>query len=167
MSSRRVRRPLRPRSAKARSLESRVERLESRELLSDMPLARPTYRMVPFGGSGPPSGSFTPAQIQQAYQFNQLSYNGTGETIAIVGAYNDPDIQSDLNTFDTEFNLPSTTIGVVNETGGSKLPSADPTGGWEVEESLDVECEPVRDHRPLERHRGHGQESTRPMRSNA
>ena len=35
--------------------------------------------------------------------------------------------------------MPSTTISVVNQTGGSKLPSADPTGGWEVEESLDVE----------------------------
>ena len=104
-----------------------------------MPLAQPTYKMAPFAGSGPPSGSFTPAQIQQAYQFNQVSYNGSDETIAIVDAYNDPDIQSDLNTFDTEFGLPSTTISVVNETGGSKLPSADPTGGWEVEESLDVE----------------------------
>ncbi len=104
-----------------------------------MPVAQPTYRIVPFAGSGPPSGSFTPAQIQQAYQFNQVSYNGSGETIAIVDAYNDPDIQSDLNTFDTEFSLPSTTISVVNETGGSKLPAADPTGGWEVEESLDVE----------------------------
>ena len=139
MSSRRVRRTVRPRSANAWSLTSLGEQLESRELLSDMPLALPTYRMAPLVGSGPPSGSFTPAQIQQAYQFNQVSYNGSDETIAIVDAYNDPDIQSDLNTFDTQFGLPSTTISVVNQTGGSKLPSADRTGGWEVEESLDVE----------------------------
>ncbi len=116
-----------------------LERLESRELLSDMPLALPTYKMAPLAGSGPPSGSFSPAQIQEAYQFNQVSFNGSGETIAIVDAYNDPGIQSDLNTFDTEFNLPTTTFSVVNESGGSSLPSADPTGGWEVEESLDVE----------------------------
>jgi hypothetical protein len=95
--------------------------------------------MVPFGGSIPPSGSFTPAQIQQAYQFDQVSYDGTGETIAIVDAYNDPNIQSDLDTFDTEFGLPSTTVSVVNQTGGSGLPSADSMGGWELEESLDVE----------------------------
>ena len=85
---------------------------------------------------------FTPAQIQQAYQFNQVSFNGSGtggETIAIVDAYNDPNIQSDLNTFDTQFSLPSTTVSVVNETGGSSLPAADSTGGWELEESLDVE----------------------------
>jgi subtilase family serine protease len=89
--------------------------------------------------TSPPSGSFTPAQIQAANQFNQVSYNGSGETIAIVDAYNDPDIQSDLNTFDTQFNLPTTTISVVNETGGSSLPAANSTGGWEMEESLDVE----------------------------
>ncbi len=149
MSSRRVQRPFRHRPANARSFASPVERLESRELLSTLPVAQPQYRLAPFvggpnrlapfGGGAPPSGSFTPPQIQQAYQFNQVSYNGSGKTIAIVDAYNDPDIQSDLNTFDTEFSLPSTTISVVNETGGSKLPSADPTGGWEVEESLDVE----------------------------
>jgi len=109
-------------------------------LLSTLPVAEPLYKLAPFvADPSPPSGSFTPAQIQQAYQFNQVSYNGSDETIAIVDAYNDADIQSDLNTFDTEFKLPSTTIGVVNETGGSSLPSADPTGGWEVEESLDVE----------------------------
>ena len=140
MSSLRVLRPVRPRPANARSLVSLVEQLESRELLSSIPPAQPMHTIVPFAGpGGPPSGSFTPAQIQQAYQFNQVSFNGSEETIAIVDAYNDPDIQSDLNTFDSEFGVPSTTISVVNQTGGSKLPSADPTGGWEVEESLDVE----------------------------
>ena len=140
MSSRRVRRPVHPRSTNARSLASLVERLESRELLSALPVAQPLYKLAPFvADPNPPSGSFTPAQIQQAYQFNQVSYNGSGETIAIVDAYNDPYIQSDLNTFDTQFNLPSTTVSVVNQTGGSSLPSTDSTGGWEMEESLDVE----------------------------
>ncbi len=119
---------------------SLVERLESRELLSNLQMAQPMYRLGPLViNANPPAGSFTPAQIQQAYQFNQVSDNGSGETIAIVDAYNDPDIQSDLNTFDTEFTLPSATVSVVNQTGGSSLPSADSTGGWELEESLDVE----------------------------
>jgi hypothetical protein len=140
VSSRRVRRTVRARSANAWSLASLVERLESRELLSTLPVAQPIYKLANLVAfTSPPSGSFTPAQIQAAYQFNQVSYNGSGETIAIVDAYNDPDIQSDVNTFDTQFKLPSTTISVVNETGGSSLPAADPTGGWEMEESLDVE----------------------------
>jgi hypothetical protein len=108
-------------------------------LLSTLPVIQPLYKLVPFAGPSPLPGSFTPAQIQQAYQFNQESDNGFGETIVIVDAYNDPYIQSDLNTFDAEFSLPSATISVVNETGGSSLPSADSTGGWEMEESLDVE----------------------------
>ncbi len=101
--------------------------------------ARPQIR--PRGGAG---GGFSPAQIEQAYGFSSISFNGTagtgkGETIAIVDAYNDPNIQSDLNTFDNEFGLPATTVIRVNENGGASYPSSDPTGGWELEESLDVE----------------------------
>ena len=117
-----------------------MERLESRELLSTAPVAHPMFELGPLvQNSNPPAGAYTPAQIQQAYQFNKVSYNGTGETIAIVDAYDDPNIQSDLNAFDTQFGLPSTTITQVNETGGTSLPAADSTGGWELEESLDVE----------------------------
>jgi hypothetical protein len=142
MSSKPAYRPTRTRSANTRSVGSRWERLESRELLST---AYPTFsvgHMHP--DSSPASGSYTPAQIQQAYQFNQILFdgiagNGAGETIAIVDAYDDPNIQSDLNTFDSQFNLPAITITKVNESGGTILPSTDPTGGWEVEESLDVE----------------------------
>ena len=140
MSSKLIRRPLRSRSMRALGPESRVEPLESRVLLSTLPLIQPTYRLAPLVTyTSPPSGSFVPAQIQQAYQFNLVSGNGSGETIAIVDAYNDSSIQSDLNTFDTQFGLTSTTVSVVNQTGGSKLPSGDSTGGWEMEESLDVE----------------------------
>ena len=110
-------------------------------MLSALPVAQPTYKVWgPSSRNRPAAGSFTPAQIQQAYQFNQVSYNGSGETIAIVDAYNDPNIQSDLNTFDSASSAcRPPTISVVNQTGGSSLPSADSTGGWEVEESLDVE----------------------------
>ncbi len=140
MSSKLVRRPFRSRSMRAEGPASRVEQLESRALLSTLPVIQPTYRLAPLVTyTTPPSGSFVPAQIQQAYQFNLVSGNGSGETIAIVDAYNDSSIQSDLNTFDTQFGLPSTTVSVVNQTGGSKLPSGDSTGGWEMEESLDVE----------------------------
>jgi hypothetical protein len=122
-----------------------VERLESRQLLSTLPEAHPMFVTGPLVQyTTPPAGAYMPAQVQQAYQFNKVSFNGvagtgTGETIAIVDAYDDPNIQSDLNTFDTQFGLPATTITKVNETGGTTLPSADSTGGWELEESLDVE----------------------------
>ena len=56
---------------------------------------------APIRSPGPTNSGYTPAQIQQAYGFNQVSNNGSGETIAIVDAYNDPNIQSDLATFDS------------------------------------------------------------------
>ncbi len=110
-----------------------------------MLVAHPTFEIGSLaGGSEPPSGAYTPAQIQLAYGFNNITFggvagDGSGETIAIVDAYDDPNIQSDLNTFDSEFGLPATTVTRVNETGGTSYPASDSTGGWELEESLDVE----------------------------
>ena len=55
--------------------------------------------------------ALTPAQVRAAYGFNQVAaVNGTaltgaGTTIAIVDAYNDPNIASDLATFDAKFGL--------------------------------------------------------------
>src|SRR6266702_1702269 len=56
----------------------------------------------------------TPSQIRHAYGFDLLSCAssntcGSGQTIAIVDAFNDPNIQSDLNTFDSQFGLPACT----------------------------------------------------------
>ncbi len=128
-------------TTRRRSMPS-LDHLESRALLSTTAV-HPTFVLSPFAGGGP-GGGYTPAQIQEAYGFGSISFNGTpgtgsGETIAIVDAYNDPNIQSDLNTFDSYFSLPATTVTRVNETGGTAYPPSDSTGGWELEESLDVE----------------------------
>src|SRR5439155_9582192 len=107
--------------------------------------AHPMFEVGPLvSNTTPPSGAFTPAQIQQAYRFNKIAFNGitgdgTGQTIAIVDAYDNPNIQADLNTFDIQFGLPSTTVARVNQTGGTSYPAADSTGGWELEEARDVE----------------------------
>src|SRR5271157_5937008 len=145
MSSRTTRRSRRCRSSTLRCLKPRIDDLEPRALLSTASLsAHTTFQVRPFASGGPPSGAYTPAQLQEAYGFNSITFNGvagtgSGETIAIVDAYDDPNIQSDLNTFDSYFGLPATTVTRVNETGGTSYPASDSTGGWEVEESLDVE----------------------------
>src|SRR5205823_6449064 len=89
-----LRRSTRPRPASTRSLRPKVDRLESRELLSTTPLvAHPMFEVGPLvANPNPPSGAFTPAQVQQAYRFNKIAFNGvtgdgTGQTIAIVDAY--------------------------------------------------------------------------------
>ncbi len=107
----------------------------------------------------PPSGTvaFTPAQIRTAYGINNLTLDGTGQTIAIVDAYDDPSIYAAVDAFDTQFGLTSsgptlfdqygtasTFLTVLNQNGqATSLPTTDPSGAgadnWEVEEALDVE----------------------------
>ncbi len=106
-----------------------------------------------------PSGTvaYTPAQIRDAYGINMLTQDGTGQTIAIVDAYDDPAIYAALDAFDSQFGLTgsgpslyaqygpaSSFLTVLNQSGQStSLPSTDPNGpgsdNWEVEEALDVE----------------------------
>ena len=51
----------------------------------------------------PPPGALTPAQTRHIYSFDQISNLGSGQTIAIVDAYSDPDIFKDADTFDKQF----------------------------------------------------------------
>jgi subtilase family serine protease len=98
----------------------------------------------PFNGSGNGKGAnsaatsiyYTPAQIRQAYGFDQLplSTDGTGQTIAIVDAYGSSSIQSDLNTFCSDFGIAPTTVTIYYPQG-KPISNA----GWAEETSLDVE----------------------------
>jgi hypothetical protein len=122
-----------------------VEVLEARVVPASM---HPTYVLMPtgkgglhpFASSGPVG--MTPTAIRHAYGFDKISFNGvagdgTGTTIAIVDAYDDPKIASDLHNFDVAFGLPDPTFTKANETGGSTMPAAD--AGWSGEIALDVE----------------------------
>ena len=95
--------------------------------------------------TAPPPG--TPAFLQQAYDLGFLSStDGVGDTIAIVDSFDDPTSASDMQTFRTRFGLPGCGVSNdcftrVNQSGQtSEYPPADPTGGWEVEESLDLDA---------------------------
>lgn len=73
------------------------------------------------------------------------------QIIAIVDAYNDPYVASDLNSYDSYFGLApcpagkltssSACLTIVNETGGTKLPAtaSGVNAGWASEIALDVE----------------------------
>jgi hypothetical protein len=138
--------PLRRRPSTA---QLAVEALESREMPSAT--VATTFHVKPLTVGSSPSG-YTPVQILEAYNFystsgtNNISFNGAlgngaGQTIAIVDAYNDPNIASDLAAFDAEFHLAAPpSFSVLNEKGQTtSLPAVDPSGGWEMEEALDVE----------------------------
>ncbi|MGP0064558.1 MAG: hypothetical protein ACLQGP_13295, partial [Isosphaeraceae bacterium] len=59
--------------------------------------------------------------------------NGAGETIALIEMYHDPNLVSDVHTFDQAYGLPDLTITVDNEAGSQT------DNGWSLEESMDVE----------------------------
>lgn len=87
---------------------------------------------------------YFPSQISQAYEFNQIKLaggaaaDGSGQTIAIVDAFNDPKVASDLMVFDQQFGLNAPpSLKVVNGNGSATLPTTD--AGWAGEISLDVE----------------------------
>jgi subtilase family serine protease len=98
--------------------------------------------LSPLAVSSSPVG-LTPAQVRAAYGFSAVSFggivgNGAGQTIAIVDAYNDPSITSDLAKFDQTFGLAApASLKIVNQSGGSALPKSD--RGWAGEIALDVE----------------------------
>jgi subtilase family serine protease len=100
----------------------------------------------PLASSTPPAGSYGPAQLQGAYSLSAAAGSkGAGETVAIVDAYSEPYIKSDINKYRTQYGIPaistsgsgSPSFTVVNQTGGTKLPRTD--SGWGDEEALDVE----------------------------
>jgi hypothetical protein len=90
-----------------------------------------------------PAGGLTPAQLASAYGYDPTA-GGSGQTVAIVDAFDDPEIENDLAKFDAEYGLAACTtankcfkkVGQTGET--TSLPAPDETG-WSVEISLDVE----------------------------
>lgn len=137
------------RRSQKRSFRPLVEELESRLTPSSVAVTNYFHARPMAGGAGP-GGGYSPLQVLEAYRFDSSSGasnisfggvtgNGAGQTIAIVDAYNDPNIASDLGTFDAEFNLAApASFSVVNQNGQTtSLPAAN--SSWAVEESLDVE----------------------------
>jgi subtilase family serine protease len=100
---------------------------------------------VPGGGASSvgPAGGYTPTDLSTAYSVNS-SGSATGQTIALVDAYNDPNINADLQTFDTNYGLPTCSetngcLTVVSQTGSTTSLPPDDTTGWSAEETLDVQ----------------------------
>jgi hypothetical protein len=81
-----------------------------------------------------------PRAITTAYGFPTTG--GTGQTIAIIDAYDDPTVAANLTAFSSQYSLPACTatngcFTKVSQTGGTHYPSF--TSGWSLEISLDVE----------------------------
>jgi subtilase family serine protease len=119
----------------ARRPSLRVEELETRALPSAVgpeTVIHPNLQAAPRAGSGAIT-YYTPGQVRHAYGFDQVANSGAGQTIAIVDAYDDPNIGSDLAHFDAQFGLPAASLVKARINN----PAVD--AGWAGEIALDVE----------------------------
>ncbi|MEU1405358.1 S53 family peptidase [Streptomyces sp. NPDC005728] len=97
----------------------------------------------PKASSASPTG-YGPSDLRSAYGLaSAASSNGSGETIAIVDAYDDPNAEADLATYRSHYGLSDCTTDngcfkKVSQTGSTtSLPTAD--SGWAGEISLDLD----------------------------
>ena len=106
-------------------------------------------------GSGTPQAAlapagYGPAQFLKAYALSGQTAASKPPVIAIIDAYGDSNIQSDLDTYSSAFGIPTlpacagavagsnaACFQKVNEQGGTTYPATN--AGWSLETALDVE----------------------------
>ncbi len=89
-----------------------------------------------------PSSGYTPCDLQSAYNVVN-SAGGSGQTVAIVDAFNDPNAEADLGVYRAQFGLPACTTAngcfkKVNQNGVQGSYPRNNTG-WSEEISLDLD----------------------------
>jgi subtilase family serine protease len=95
--------------------------------------AHPPIQVTP-GPLNPSSPrGILPSEFKAAYGFNHIPNQGQGQTIALVDAFKDPNITSDLAFYANYFHLAPCNFQVVIV--GNPIEGQ----GWDLEESLDVE----------------------------
>jgi hypothetical protein len=93
----------------------------------------------------PGPAGYGPGDLRDAYSLGGLARTGgAGQTVAVVGAFDDPSAEQDLATYRAQFGLPPCTTAngcfrKVNQTGQpSPLPAAN--FDWALEDSLDLQA---------------------------
>lgn len=116
---------------------------------------RETPAKVQAGAAGPQYSLFTcqvglsvgqcydPYQMRHAYQVDSLiaaGYDGTGHTIVIVDAFQNPNLVNQVAFFDAFYGLPAINLTQIAPDGLTAFVPGDPNmTGWAEEISLDVE----------------------------
>jgi subtilase family serine protease len=89
------------------------------------------------GGINPAVAGWAPSDFQTRYNLPS-STKGKGQIVAIVDAYDNPNVASDLSTYRTEFGLGTANFTKYNQDGQtSNYPSG--STSWGVEIDLDVQ----------------------------
>jgi subtilase family serine protease len=100
-----------------------------------------TNGRVVSSASAPVPGSLGPADLQSAYKLPSATA-GSGQTVAIVDAYNDPYAESDMGVYRSHYGIPSCTSAngcfrKVNQNGSTSYPRNN--GSWSQEIALDLD----------------------------
>jgi subtilase family serine protease len=119
--------------------------------LQDAERGRPVFAYRPAAGYAQPPlriasdattspTGISPSRIRGAYGFSAISNQGSGQTIGIVDAYDDPNIAADLSHFNSTYGLATCTTSngcfkKVYASGTKPVTDA----GWALEIALDVE----------------------------
>lgn len=113
---------------------------------SAAPATARCYSLVRIDNAGQPQAAGTPngygpADLRAAYSLGSAS-GGAGQTIAIVDAYDDPNAESDLAVYRSQFGIPACTTAngcfrKVDQNGGTHYPRGNT--GWAEEISLDLD----------------------------
>ena len=131
-------------SALAGRVHPMSQRLDTPELIYGNVAGGPQYGLFTcqVGKSIPGSACYDPYQMRHAYQIDSLisaGYDGTGRTIVIIDAFQNPGLTTQLATFDAQYNLPAVQLTQIAPDG---LTPFDPNNGdmigWAEEISLDV-----------------------------
>src|ERR1700729_880793 len=88
-------------------------------------------------GIAPTIAGWAPADFQARYKLPS-STQGAGQIVAIVAAYDNPNVATDLAAYRSQFGLPTSTFTKYNQAGQMKNYPAG-NAGWGVEIDLDVE----------------------------
>ena len=78
-------------------------------------------------------GGILPQQFKAAYGFNLIPNQGQGQTIALIDAFDDPNIEADLEVYKNTFHIGPCNFQKV------KIGNPQPRLDWTLEEALDVE----------------------------
>jgi phosphodiesterase/alkaline phosphatase D-like protein len=86
-------------------------------------------------------GGYAPADLRSAYDLPSTTA-GSGQTVAVVDAFDDPDAASDLAVYRSRYGMSACTSAngcfkKVNQSGGTSYPAAN--ASWAVEVSLDLD----------------------------
>jgi subtilase family serine protease len=100
----------------------------------------PWFALIHGQPAGSPSG-YSPVDLRTAYSLPS-STAGSGQTVAIVDAFDDPNAESDLGVYRSQFGIAACTTAngcfrKVDQSGGSNYPRGD--RGWAEEISLDLD----------------------------